>query len=97
MEQAFGSPFLTALNAGDETPGDVSYTVVETRYDEVVTPYTSAFLSGDNTTNVLLQDKCPADVSEHLAIVGDPIALQWALDALAHPGPASPGFTPRCG
>jgi triacylglycerol esterase/lipase EstA (alpha/beta hydrolase family) len=97
MEQAFGSPFLTALNAGDETPGDVSYTVVETRYDEVVTPYTSAFLSGENTTNVLLQDKCPADVSEHLAIVGDPIALQWALDALAHPGPANPGFTPRCG
>jgi triacylglycerol lipase len=97
MEQVFGSPFLTALNAGDETPGPVSYTVVETKYDEVVTPYTSAFLSGDNTTNVLLQDKCPADVSEHLAIVGDPIALQWVENALGRPGPADPGFTPRCG
>ena len=97
MEQAFGSPFLTALNAGDETPGPVSYTVVETKYDEVVTPYTSAFLSGDNTTNVLLQDKCPADVSEHLAIVGDPIALQWVENALGRPGPADPGFTPTCG
>jgi triacylglycerol lipase len=95
VEQAAGSPFITALNAGDETPGDVSYTQIETRYDEVVTPYTSAFLSGG--TNVLLQDKCPADVSEHLAIVGDPIALQWALDALSHPGPASPGLEPTCG
>jgi triacylglycerol lipase len=97
MEQAFGSPFLTALNAGDETPGPVSYTVVETRYDEVVTPYTSAFLSGDHTTDVRLQDACPADFSEHLAIVGDPIALQWVENALGRPGPADPSFKPTCG
>jgi triacylglycerol lipase len=97
MEQAAGSPFITALNAGDETPGPVSYTVVETRYDEVVTPYTSAFLSGGNTTNVRLQDACPADFSEHLAIVGDPIALQWVENALGRPGPADPSFKPACG
>jgi triacylglycerol lipase len=95
VEQAAGSPFITALNAGDETPGDVSYTQIETRYDEVVTPYTSAFLAGG--TNVLLQDSCPADVSEHLAIVGDPIALQWVENALGRPGPADPSFTPSCG
>jgi triacylglycerol lipase len=95
QEQAAGSPFLTALNAGDETPGDVSYTQVETKYDEVVTPYTSAFLS--DGTNVLLQDKCPVDISEHLAIVGDPIALQWVENALSRPGPADPSFTPTCG
>ena len=43
-QQRHGSPFLTALNSPDETPGDVDYTQVETRYDEVVVPYTSAFL-----------------------------------------------------
>ena len=59
-QQATGSAFLTHLNAGDETPGQVSYTVVQTRYDEVVIPYTSAFLAGANTTNVLLQDALPA-------------------------------------
>src|SRR4029078_2339595 len=54
-QQRAGSEFLQNLNAGDETPGRVSYTVVETRYDEVVTPFTSAFLAGgDNTANVLL-------------------------------------------
>jgi triacylglycerol lipase len=95
QEQAAGSPFLTALNAGDETPGDVSYTQIETKYDEVVTPYTSAFLS--DGTNVLLQDSCPADLVEHIAIVGDPIALQWVENALSRPGPADPGFTPTCG
>jgi triacylglycerol esterase/lipase EstA (alpha/beta hydrolase family) len=54
-QQRAGSEFLARLNAGDETPGGVSYTVVQTRYDEVVTPYTSAFLEGGaNTANVLL-------------------------------------------
>src|SRR3954470_6595571 len=76
-QQAAGSAFLTNLNAGDETPGDVDYTVVETRYDEVVTPYTSAFLSGANTTNVLLQNRCPLDVVEHLSIIYDAVALRW--------------------
>jgi triacylglycerol lipase len=93
-QQAAGSDFLTALNAGDETPGDVSYTQIETKYDEVVTPYTSAFL--DSGTNVLLQDKCPHDRSEHLSIVTDQAVVQWIEDALAHDGPADPGFTPSC-
>jgi triacylglycerol lipase len=93
-QQAAGSPFITALNAGDETPGDISYTQVETRNDEVVTPYTSAFL--DSGTNVLLQDACPADPVEHLSIVADPVALQWIESALGRPGPADPRFVPRC-
>jgi len=44
LQQVAGSKFIKRLNAGDETPGDVSYTVVETNHDEVVAPYTSAFL-----------------------------------------------------
>jgi triacylglycerol lipase len=96
-QQRTGSAFLTALNAGDETPGDVSYTVVQTRYDEVVTPYTSAFLAaGPNTTNALLQARCPLDFSEHLGIIYDPVALRWIKNALGRPGPADPGFRPRC-
>ena len=54
-QQTAGSPFLTELNAGDETPGDVSYTQITTRYDEVVVPYTSAYLApGPLTTNVTI-------------------------------------------
>jgi triacylglycerol esterase/lipase EstA (alpha/beta hydrolase family) len=95
-QQATGSAFITHLNAGDETPGAVSYTNVETRYDEVVIPYTSAFLSGANTTNVRLQDRCPLDVAEHLGIIYDPVALRWVENALARKGPADPGFRPSC-
>ncbi len=93
-QQATGSAFLTNLNAGDETPGEVSYTAIETRYDEVVIPYTSAFLSG--ATNVLLQERCPLDVAEHLGIIYDAVALRWVRNALARPGPADPGFRPSC-
>src|SRR3954470_19781193 len=97
QQQAAGSSFLTALNAGDESPGGVSYTQIETRYDEVVTPYTSAFLAADtDVTNVLLQDKCAPDVSDHLGIGHDPIALRWVENALGRPGPADPAFDPGC-
>ncbi|HEY4408586.1 MAG TPA: alpha/beta fold hydrolase, partial [Acidimicrobiia bacterium] len=40
-EQQADSPFLANLNAGDETPPPVDYTVIQTRRDEVVIPYTS--------------------------------------------------------
>jgi triacylglycerol lipase len=96
-QQAAGSPFITELNAGDQTPAPASYTVVQTRNDEVVTPYDSAFLpAGDRVTDVLLQDRCPADATEHIGMPYDPVAIQWMLDALGRPGPAAAGFQPTC-
>ena len=90
-QQRYGSPFLTALNSPDETPGDVDYTQVETRYDEVVVPFTSAFLEpGARSTDVTLQDRCPADTAEHLSIPSDPQAIAWTLEAFHHAGPADP-------
>jgi triacylglycerol esterase/lipase EstA (alpha/beta hydrolase family) len=97
VQQTAGSPFLTRLNAGDETPGRVSYTQVTTRYDEVVVPYVSAYLTpGPRTTNITLQDLCPADISDHLFIPTDPVAIQLALNALTRRGPADPAFRPTC-
>ena len=88
-QQMAGSAFLTALNTPDETPGAVDYTQVTTRYDEVVVPYSSAFLTPDaQSTNILLQDRCPADAADHLPIPMDQQAIAWVLDAFAHPGPA---------
>jgi triacylglycerol esterase/lipase EstA (alpha/beta hydrolase family) len=86
-QQTAGSPFLTKLNAGQDTEPGVQYTVIETKYDEVVTPYTSAFLTGANVNNVLLQTGCPIDLADHLAIIYDRRALALTLNALdpAHP------------
>ena len=95
-EQAAGSDFMNKLNAGEEAPPPPSYTVVSTKYDEVVTPYTSQALTGSTVTNVVLQDRCPEDITDHVGIIYDPIALQWALNALGRPGPADPAFHPLC-
>jgi triacylglycerol lipase len=97
-QQRAGSAFLRQLNAGDETPGDVSYTSIETRLDEVVIPFTSAFLAaGPNTANILLQDACPAEVVDHQFIPDDRVALRWTLQALGRTGPADPGVPVGCG
>ncbi|HEV2370372.1 MAG TPA: hypothetical protein VGR90_10890, partial [Acidimicrobiales bacterium] len=42
-EQEAGSPFISALNSRPDATG-VDYYVIESDHDEVVTPYTSAFL-----------------------------------------------------
>ena len=98
-QQSQGSPFLADLNAGDDTPDGPDHTVITTRYDEVVTPYTNAFLhdgpAGD-LTNITVQDACPNDLAEHDQSPNDPVVVQWVLHALDREGPADPGFQPHC-
>jgi len=97
-QQAAGSAFLTDLNSGGETVPGVAYTVIESRFDEVVTPYTSAFLSGPNVTNILLQNQCVLDLGEHLSMPYDHIADADAdadADVLTALDPAHP-MHPLC-
>jgi triacylglycerol esterase/lipase EstA (alpha/beta hydrolase family) len=88
-----GSSFMATLNAGGDTVPGPKYVVIESKYDEVVTPYTSAFLSDPDVQNILLQDQCPLDFSDHIGIVYDPVALQDVVNAL---GPDDPSFQPVC-
>lgn len=82
-DQIAGSAFLNKLNAGGDTVPGVKYTVIATKYDQVVTPYQSQFLSGSDVRNVVLQDLCLLDFSEHVAIgLTDRIAWHEALNAL---------------
>ncbi len=97
-QQVAGSPFITNLNAGHEVEPGVDYTVLVTRYDEVVMPYRSQYLTGPSTqvTNITLQSRCALDFTDHLLIIYDPAALQWVEHALLRDGPASPSFRPFC-
>ncbi|MFG2355529.1 esterase/lipase family protein [Streptomyces sp. NPDC048521] len=91
-DQIAGSAFLTKLNAGGDTVPGVHYTVLATKYDEVVTPWRSQYLSGSDVRNVLLQDLCPLDLSEHVAIgLFDRIAFHEVANALdpAHATPTT--------
>ena len=71
-------------------PG-VAYTVIESRDDEVVTPYSSAFLAGPAVASITVQNQCPLDQSDHLEIAYDPVAMADMLNAL---DPASPVRVP---
>ncbi|HLV74461.1 MAG TPA: alpha/beta fold hydrolase [Vulgatibacteraceae bacterium] len=82
-QQVRGSDFLTELNAGGQTVPGVEYTVIATKYDEIVTPYRSQFLTGDNVNNVLLQDVCRLSIAEHAAIVASPVTHRIIANALA--------------
>jgi triacylglycerol esterase/lipase EstA (alpha/beta hydrolase family) len=93
-QQEAGSAFLTELNAGGETVAGVSYAVIQSRYDEVVTPYTSAFLSGPGVTNITLQNQCILDGGEHLSMPYDHIADADVLTALDPAHPQHPFCTP---
>ena len=95
QEQEARSTFITHLNAGGETNSSVRYTVIESANDEVVTPYTSAFLTrAPNVTNILLQDQCALDQGEHLSMPYDHIADADVLTALDPTHPVTPACTP---
>ena len=70
VQQAIGSPVIEEMiDAGDTRPG-LDYTIITSRYDEVVTPYTGQVLvagPGATVRNILLQDGCPEDRSDHLS------------------------------
>lgn len=91
------SNFNAAVNAGDETPGEIDYTAVYTRLDELVEPVepvpTAAldFNQGNpKVTNVLIQDICPLALVDHVTIgTTDPVAFALAVDAISHSGPAN--------
>jgi triacylglycerol esterase/lipase EstA (alpha/beta hydrolase family) len=91
VEQEQGSAFLANLNAAPTVSG-VRYTVIESKDDEVVTPYTNAFLpAAPNVTNITLQNQCSLDGSDHLEIAADPVAMADMLNAL---DPADPVKVP---
>jgi hypothetical protein len=80
------SGFIRRMNAGGtpRVPG-VDYTMILTRNDELVWPYTSGLMEGAH--NVVVQDVCHLDQADHLSVIFDPITAYTVLNALdpSHP------------
>lgn len=93
VQQEVGSDFQNDLfGDGDTVPGP-DYTVIVTRHDIVVTPYTNSFLDGPNVENILIQDQCPDNPTGHIGISFDSPTIQNVLNEL---GPDVPDFQPTC-
>ncbi|MEV6429982.1 alpha/beta fold hydrolase [Nocardia sp. NPDC051463] len=91
-----GSPFLTQLNSDGVYVPTITYTNIVTAHDEIVVPYTSGLVPGPNATNIVVQDGCALDYSDHLAIAGSPRAARYVLNALdpSHPRDVGCEFVP---
>jgi triacylglycerol lipase len=87
-EFLIGSDYIKKIEARAPAAG-VVYTNLATNYDELVTPYTASFLTGPNVTNILQQDACNLDFSDHLSIISNQRTGQIILNAL-DPAPAMP-------
>lgn len=91
-----GSTFLAALNAGDETPGGLSYTNIYSANDELVQPQAPASTSAlTGASNILVQEFCPGRPLHHVGLVHDGAVYALVVDALAGDGPADPGRVDR--
>jgi triacylglycerol lipase len=88
-----GSPYLNELNQGGGAVAGITYTNIMSRYDELVSPYTSGYLDAPNSTNIVLQNQCALDLAEHAGVAFDPIAGQDILDALDPAHAKSPACT----
>jgi hypothetical protein len=95
-QQLPDSQYLQATNSYQETFAGISYTAIYTKVDQFVQPNldhtgTTSLSGPGDITNVALQDICPANSAEHLAIgTYDPVGYALAMDALQHEGPADP-------
>jgi triacylglycerol esterase/lipase EstA (alpha/beta hydrolase family) len=95
-DQMVGSEMNRKLDRDGDTQPGVRYTVIATRYDEFATPYANNFLTagpGATVRNILIQEICPQDLSDHLSLAYDTNAAQLVSNALdpAHARPV------RCG
>jgi triacylglycerol lipase len=81
------SEFMQKMRAGGVAVKGITYTNIVTKYDELVSPYTSGIEPG--MRNITLQDSCSTDYTEHFEIAADPVAAGYVLNALdpAHPRP----------
>jgi triacylglycerol lipase len=95
-QMATTSHFLAALNAGDETPGAISYTSIYSLTDELVVPQAPQSVSAmAGASNVPIQSVCPGRPVDHLGILADAVAFALVLDAFNHAGPADPARIDR--
>jgi triacylglycerol lipase len=83
------SAFVQKLNAGGAAVPGVTYTNIVTRLDELVVPSTSGTMDAPNATNIMVQDQCLLDLSDHVALAADHIVGRDTLNALdpAHAEP----------
>ncbi len=93
VDQEAGSAVLSRLDSGQVAQPRITYTVIETRNEYVVTPAGSAFIREPGVVNEYVQSSCPADSVDHASLSYDNTTIRLVLNAL---DPAT-ARAPACG
>jgi len=93
-EQMAGSDVLAELARPEHDAQDahVAWTSIVTRFDQIVTPYRAALEAEPRSEAVVVQDSCATDLTDHVAITHDAVALWHVVRVLA---PGREGRRPR--
>ncbi|MGB2948294.1 MAG: alpha/beta fold hydrolase [Rhodococcus sp. (in: high G+C Gram-positive bacteria)] len=89
-----GSAFLAELDPHGDAAPSVQFTNIMTRYDQNATPYTTGVLEGRNVSNVVVQDLCSQDYSDHYQLTYSPTTAHIVLGALDANYTATPTCSP---
>ncbi|MFJ9342196.1 esterase/lipase family protein [Streptomyces sp. NPDC101733] len=84
-----GGPAIVALNDGPVAQRGIAYTIISSRYDELVTPTETAFVREPGVNNRYVQDSCPLDPVGHIGEAYDLNVWHLVRNAL-DPGRATP-------
>ena len=95
-ELIVGGTAVDKLTAGPIAQPGVSYTVIASRFDALVTPHETSFIREPGVTNKYVQDVCPADPVGHVGLAFDPTVAQLVANALdpTHAVPVTCAFGP---
>jgi len=89
-DQETGSQVINTLDNGPIAQSGVSYTVIETLDEFVVTPVGSSFIKESGVTNEWVQSYCPFDPVDHADLSYDNTTIRLVLNALSPSTAASP-------
>ena len=84
-----GGTAVTALNTGPIAQPGIAYTIITSRYDELVTPTEQSFVREPGVTNEYVQDFCPFDPVGHIGEAYDLNVWHLVANAL-DPANATP-------
>ncbi|MCW2798860.1 MAG: estB [Aeromicrobium sp.] len=92
VQMSKGSDLLRRLDAGDETPAGPRWITIRSSSDLVVTPTSSAMLTG--ALNLLVQTGCPAARTAHSGMPAHPYVLAALGSTLGSGPPKAPTDVP---
>ncbi len=90
VQQVAGSEFINHLNRRGDTVAGVDYTTIGSRYDEVIQPYTNVRLRSAGAKNIVISDRCAADMVGHFGMPYDHYAQQLLVNVVDPQHPVRP-------